>query len=56
MTDFRIDILYFAELMARGEIAYFEVDNYGSYYEIATDKERRQYDCISEEKNFQKTY
>jgi len=47
MTDFRRDLVQFAEMMARGEIYCFEVDNYGSYFEIVPneeDRQARQYD------------
>ena len=50
MTEFRRDMVHFAEMMACGEITYFEVDNYGSYYEVETDRERRQYDRETEER------
>lgn len=51
MTDFRRDMLQFAEMMARGEISNLEVDNYGSYFEIVFDenyRQRRQYDRETE--------
>lgn len=52
MTEFMRDVMYYGEMMARGEITYFEVDNYGSYFEIEADEEIRKYDCVSGERIF----
>lgn len=51
MTDFRRDMLQFAEMMARGEISYLEVEYMGWGYEIVFDedyRQRRQYDKETE--------
>lgn len=50
MTDFRKDILHFAEMIASREITYFDVYDYGSYYEIEADERRYRYDRVTEER------
>ena len=52
MTDFEKDVIYFTQMMACGDLKYFEVIEHSDHYAIETEDEIFRYDLITKERFF----